>query len=415
MRRTLSLVLVLVLMLTMVPAAFAAEDQLPVDTGSAGSGKNPIVLEKLGWVDTVLTIKETTCNYTYTAQADGTITFAIARISNGNDGDIIVTNKTTGVTRRLSRDGVNSYGVSLTMDVAEDDVLLIQVIASAATNISWTADFSAAMGGEENPIYPTWDWNDAYNEATVTVTVPVGTTYYAVNRPGMLLTVNEEEYGILTPADPQGETAVFAITNDGKAAAEYQLKISWPAGAIANPDVLEMGAQTANVAAGSQGYYYTWTAEESGTLVLQMPAGGNWRYEIQNLTTGAGSKEQLSDSKPVVNPADMEVSAGDVLQIKVNTYDPKNPETAPAGSVKFSVSFREKAEEGSVMMGDVNGDGRILANDAMLTLQYSVGVKVAGNVILEACDVSGDGRILANDAMMILQYSVGFLKEFPNK
>ena len=54
MKRTLSLVLALAIILAMVPYAFAAEDQLPPDTGSMGGAATPIVLKELGWIDAKL-------------------------------------------------------------------------------------------------------------------------------------------------------------------------------------------------------------------------------------------------------------------------------------------------------------------------------------------------------------------------
>ena len=65
------------------------------------------------------------------------------------------------------------------------------------------------------------------------------------------------------------------------------------------------------------------------------------------------------------------------------------------------------APAGGTKKGDANGDGMVLANDAMLVLQYSVTAIPADRVNLAVCDMDGNGMILANDAMIILQYSVG--------
>ena len=65
------------------------------------------------------------------------------------------------------------------------------------------------------------------------------------------------------------------------------------------------------------------------------------------------------------------------------------------------------------LWGDANGDGKVLANDAMLVLQYSVGDITADQLNLAVCDVNGDGKVLANDAMLILQFSVGDIVKFP--
>lgn len=65
------------------------------------------------------------------------------------------------------------------------------------------------------------------------------------------------------------------------------------------------------------------------------------------------------------------------------------------------------------LWGDANGDGKVLANDAMLVLRYSVGAISADKLNLPVCDVDGNGQILASDAMMILRHSVGALPVFP--
>lgn len=414
MKRTLSLVLTLVLILSMVPGAFAAEDQLPSDIGSVGTAVNPAVLKELGWIEAKIPAANGSRYYTYTVERDGSIIFSIASIPTGAVGDIIVTNKTTGVTRRLSKDGVYSYSLDLTVNVKAKDVLLIQVTSSMATCVGWTAKFTATQGSQDNPIYPKWSWNKDYTEATAKVTVPVGTSYFAVNRPGMQLTVNGEDYGILVASGKEGDPAIFSITNSGKASATYQLKISWPVGAVANPDVLKMGGNTAAIHAGSQGYYYTWIAEEDGTLTVTMPSKGHWAYEIRNLNTGETTNEQRSDSKPVVNPIKVGVVAGHVLQIRVNSYDPKNPEKAPAAELKFEASFKATAEAPvDVLLGDVNGDTYINSIDAMMVLQYYVGFLTADKLNVAAGDVNGDELVNSIDAMLILQRYVAFIDKFP--
>ncbi|MFT4570117.1 MAG: subtilisin family serine protease [Hyphomicrobiaceae bacterium] len=55
--------------------------------------------------------------------------------------------------------------------------------------------------------------------------------------------------------------------------------------------------------------------------------------------------------------------------------------------------------------GDVNGDGKIVASDAQLTLSAAVSNDVA--CPLAQCDVTGDGVVLASDALAILKIAVG--------
>ncbi len=61
------------------------------------------------------------------------------------------------------------------------------------------------------------------------------------------------------------------------------------------------------------------------------------------------------------------------------------------------------------------GDGAtaITAGDAIAALQAAVGLTTMDAQQLMACDVSGDGRVSAVDALLILQYRVGLISSFP--
>jgi len=63
------------------------------------------------------------------------------------------------------------------------------------------------------------------------------------------------------------------------------------------------------------------------------------------------------------------------------------------------------------ILGDADSDGSVYANDAMLILQYSVGLIDETKLNLSAADVDGDHDVYANDAMLVLQRSVGLLDE----
>lgn len=77
----------------------------------------------------------------------------------------------------------------------------------------------------------------------------------------------------------------------------------------------------------------------------------------------------------------------------------------PTGAI---LKVTESTEYEIVISGDVNGDGRVTAADARLTLRASVGLESLGNDTSEmkAADVNGKG-ITAADARLILRASVG--------
>jgi hypothetical protein len=57
--------------------------------------------------------------------------------------------------------------------------------------------------------------------------------------------------------------------------------------------------------------------------------------------------------------------------------------------------------------GDVNGDGNIRANDAILALRISAGLMTPNARELCAADVNSDGNVRANDSILILRKSAG--------
>ncbi len=60
--------------------------------------------------------------------------------------------------------------------------------------------------------------------------------------------------------------------------------------------------------------------------------------------------------------------------------------------------------------GDANGNGKVDNIDALIVLQYAVGLVQEGEYDFSACDLNGDGDVDNIDALMILQIAVGLLK-----
>jgi hypothetical protein len=60
-----------------------------------------------------------------------------------------------------------------------------------------------------------------------------------------------------------------------------------------------------------------------------------------------------------------------------------------------------------ILLGDVNNDGVIRSNDAIIALQIAAGLREPNDYEKIAADVNGDGKIRSNDAIKILQMAVG--------
>ena len=121
--------------------------------------------------------------------------------------------------------------------------------------------------------------------------------------------------------------------------ASVQGKFVYPVGHASNPEEIALGTVKATIEAETQGRYYKLTASKSGILMFKMNTESGWIYRIGNATEGDWNNEQTSDGGAAVST--IYVNKGDEVEIKVNTYNPKNPGSAPAGSVSFAVEMKK--------------------------------------------------------------------------
>lgn len=100
---------------------------------------------------------------------------------------------------------------------------------------------------------------------------------------------------------------------------------------------------------------------------------------------------------------------------KVPTVDSEGEKTytcAVCGAVKTEPIPKKKPE---FILGDVNNDGKVLADDARLALRNSATLKAFTAEQTKAADVNEDGIVLADDARQILRYSAKLQNEFIKK
>ena len=79
-----------------------------------------------------------------------------------------------------------------------------------------------------------------------------------------------------------------------------------------------------------------------------------------------------------------------------NTFGTPNP--TPAQVPSFSLT---------TLLGDMNGDGKVTAADALLALRIAVGLVPSTPAEIAIGDLNGDGKITAADALLILRKAVG--------
>jgi hypothetical protein len=66
-----------------------------------------------------------------------------------------------------------------------------------------------------------------------------------------------------------------------------------------------------------------------------------------------------------------------------------------------------------IKLGDVNGDGAVDVEDAMLILQLDAYLIDESDLNMDAADVNGDGVVDVEDAMLVLQFDAYLIDKFP--
>ena len=93
-------------------------------------------------------------------------------------------------------------------------------------------------------------------------------------------------------------------------------------------------------------------------------------------------------------------------QITEQVFTDKDRNGVSFKNLMFFIAVKNSS---TILKGDVDGDGVITAQDALLVLQL-IPTKMsstADDIIYQIADVNGDGKISAQDASLILQYLTG--------
>lgn len=371
---------------------------------TSGTREDPIVLDDVGYVTTSVEAADmhaggNSVYYQYVAPATGRLTlyFYGAYINDIPDesieADIIIDNLNSYANRTLFADGVvDEYGnASVSMDVTEGDVLMIQACTLPDANWNYpAADLvwgGSCAGTLDNPI--------RINGTESEEGVPAGRTYYfALNAVDNKISVTGENFEVihngetLTPVDGVVEFVLaadpmmwmggsFAIVNKGEANAAYAVKVHYPLGSMMNPDeAVVPGSVGCSIAENSDGYYLTWTAPSDGTLyawLQEFPEGVDVDIVLYNTNSyeqnGLWSyDENWNDIQ--LEYVELAVSAGDVVEIHIMTrYNPELNLQPAAENVKIGLSMN---------LDDMNpstGDAGILM--AVATMIASLGSTVA--------------------------------------
>ena len=356
MKRALSLILVLAMMLSVVPAVYAAEDE------------QILSIEE----NIVCNITDTTDEYGYywVAEADGLVT-----VVGGSENP-----EETSITWYVG-DGEEEYDAGAEkVSINAGQELWIFVGCDTEGEVSFGIDFVTLPGTEGNPITlldteNTVDiagktyYQGKFHSATMTVT---GTGAFSV-------THNEETVnavnGVATveiDAGAANALAQFVIDGEG----QFAIVFTYPVGSNQNPAELKLDANAAYIEAGnSEGYYFTYTAAESGILTVTMPEG-DWVYSVTNETAGLVSSTIYSDDEDAVASTSVELLKDDVVKIMVNTYNPADMWNNPAGTLVVTASFEAgevEDREPDVIEGNMSASNVSLEKNETITVSITPG------------------------------------------
>ena len=188
--------------------------------------------------------------------------------------------------------------------------------------------------------------------------------------------------------------SMTALAEDTPTYGAYNAKAE--SGYTLTPDGTADGGFYANASAFTLSCPAGTSGEQTLVLLLvgdsRVPTAENLQYIDQ----------QASDGSISFTLKPKELTAGTSYSVYLST-------TSKAVTKVASFQYGEKP---AYTLGDVNGDGRINADDAVLVLRYAVELTEFNETQKLAADVSKDGRINADDAVLILRFAVNLITEF---
>ncbi len=314
-----------------------------------GTLENPDVMKIGENVATLESGNTVGYNYTWTAPEDGELTVTMT----GETWQYTISNPSAGIYGSNHVSDEEPITASETLKVTAGNQITMVVntytpgeFETPAGTVTFTAAFESSLGSESNPIllnggqFPYTTGSIARGKTVYYSTTGIAGKLLSVTGGDYELKVNGKLYdGNEVEGNPR-YPVTLELTNKGSSAATFVIAAEARKGTWENPDQLVLGDITLERTAGADGYVYNWTAEEDGIFILTMAEDNatGWQYCVNNLSTGAAGN--LFDSRTPENRIlEQEVKGGNKLEITVNTFDPENEYSAPAGTLKFTAAF----------------------------------------------------------------------------
>ena len=228
-------------------------------------------------------------------------------------------------------------------------MMVIGCLPLSAFADQWEGDIDVVEdpeGSETNPMTPAWTWNDDKTEATASVTIPAGSTFYfedwAVTA-DTTLTANGTEVTVSYGSPMLRTPSTWTLTNESEESVEYALVLSVKEGTFMNPAELILGYNDTVLAGNGHIYYYKWTAEGTGTLSISIEGideGVEGDIVINNNTSYV-NKSLSADgfvNEYDYRQVDMPVTEGDEIVIEFTTL-PDAEYNYPAATINHYSKF----------------------------------------------------------------------------
>lgn len=292
-------------------------------------------------------------NNVYVAEQTGTLylTFRAFGMNGFNYGEDMLTGWLASYTW-IKVNGEVITSLRMELEVTEGDVITVDLVSSDGDNyytwlwLDYEGYYEEPQGSALNPVQLAPE-----DCPTETIVIPAGESVHynldSVFGEGYTLYVYGEDAYIITyvydfevyDIVPKYIYAVdgvvtFPVTyyeiqigNNGDTAATFELKADQPAGTVYNPDTLVLGENVANLPAESDGYYYSWTAEEDGVLTLVFDYE-NWMCYVENPGDPDSYSDDIYVSEAVAygattNSFAVVVKAGDVVTVMAKFLEPE--------------------------------------------------------------------------------------------
>ncbi len=164
-----------------------------------------------------------------------------------------------------------------------------------------------------------------------------------------------------------------------------------------------VGDNEVEIAAGSNGYYYVWTAPEGGYATVTINNETDWQYRVdvvpadeEDYGAYVYGDTHWSDDEVVVPSETVYLKTGDTIKVWVSTYDPNSFNT-PAGTIDWTFAFEAGAP--AFVKGDASADGMFGVNDILLMLDVLNDMDELDEAGMAAADLNGNGAMDFTDVV----------------